>query len=715
MNMRKSLRLYWALAMACLVCANAGAAPVDAAAALSRATQYVSSHAGGKMMPAKADLQLAHAEPSASLIGANDYYVFNASDGSAFVIAAGDDRAEPVLAYGEGTMNMADLPCNLQGMLSHYKEQIDWLLDHPGAEVQLSASSSQVVYPLLHSHWSQGVPYNNMCPYYKGQRCVTGCVATAMAQVMYYWKYPNELPDLIGYSTMGGEIVLPDLPPVTLDWDNMLDGYGYPHTYTEEQGNAVAVLMRYCGQSSYMGYSPSGSGALCEDQVVAMRMFGYNPATRLIHRDNYSADEWRELMVADLVAHNPILYAGFSSDAGHAFVVCGYDGSKFYIDWGWEGDYNGYFALDAFVGGGMWFVGGQQMITELYPFEFGVTIAPYDFEKDGVYYKKCDGGVKVVYHDEDFDSYSGHVTIPSQVTNGGETYTVTAIGNSAFRDCYDLTGVTIPSTVKTIGKYAFMNCFGLNSIVIPSSVKMIDYGAFSGCYFLKSVTLPVGLEEIGYFAFEECWNLLQINIPRTVKRLGEGAFFYCNGLKKANLGDGVEKVSYLAFGMCENLTDVVIGDGANMIDQWAFYNCRKLKNVTVGAAVDTIGLEAFRSCVALEKLIMYPELPPLMASDKCFPTSVYDKATVYVGDEWMMEDYYWADVWTLFTHFALMDELPSTPGDVNGDGEISIADINAVIDFILNGDDDGKGDVNGDGETGIADINAVIDLILASA
>lgn len=700
--------------MACFVGMNVEAAPVDATTAQSRASQYMmKSPAAGRMTPAMAALRLAHAEPSVTLAGANDYYVFNAIDGSAFVIASGDDRAEPVLAYGDGTFDMADLPCNLQWMLDHYKEQMDWLHEHPDAEVQLAPTSSQVVQPLLPSTWSQGEPYNNMCPFYKGKRCVTGCVATAMAQVMYYWKYPNELPDLIGYSTMGGEIVLPDLPPTTLDWDNMLDGYGL-YTYTEEQGNAVATLMRYCGQASYMGYSPTGSGALCQDQVVAMRMFGYDPASILISRDDYSAEEWTAKMVSDLTNHYPILYAGFSPEGGHAFVVCGYDGSKFYINWGWEGSYDGYFALDAFVGGGMWFVSGQQMITELYPFEFGVTIAPYDFEADGIYYKKCDGGVKVVYRDELYNTYSGNVVIPSQVNGNGETYTVTAIGNSAFRGSIGLTGVTIPSTVTTIGKYAFKDCIRLDGVVIPSSVKMIDYSAFEGCNRLKSLSLSNGLEEIGYYAFIYCPWLTQVTIPRTVKRLGEGAFLSCNRLKKVTIGDGVEKVGSLAFAFCDALTDVVIGDGAKLIDAAAFYYCSKLKNVTVGAGVDSIGDLAFYRCNNLTSLIMHPELPPLTASEECFSQAAYENATIYVADEWIMEDYYWADVWTLFAHFALMDELPSTPGDVNGDGEISIADINALIDMILNGDEGSNGDVNGDGEINIADINAVIDLILRS-
>lgn len=711
--MKKILKSLLLMLMA-LMWTNTWASGVDLEAARSTAMRFMQTNSAGKPVKGRtADMVLVQAQPSKVGVNLNDYYVFNASDGSSFVIVSGDDRAEPVLAYGDGAFNMADLPCNLQWMLNHYKEQMDWLHEHPGAEVQLAPTSSQVVSPLLPCTWSQGEPYNNMCPYYKGKRCVTGCVATAMAQVMYYWKYPNELPDLFGYSTMGGEIVLPDLPPVTLDWDNMLDSYGY-NSYTEEQGNAVATLMRYCGQASYMGYSPTGSGALCQDQVVAMRMFGYDPASILINRDDYSAEEWTDKMVSDLTNHYPILYAGFSPDGGHAFVVCGYNGSKFYINWGWEGSYDGYFALDAFVGGGMWFTTGQQMITELYPFEFGVTIAPYDFEVDGIYYKKCDGGVKVVNRDELYNTYSGNVTIPTQVTNGGETYTVTAIGHSAFRGSTGLTGVTIPSTVTTIGKYAFKDCIRLNGVIIPSSVKMIDYSAFEGCNNLKSLSLSNGLEEIGYYAFIYCPWLTQVTIPRTVKRLGDGAFYSCNRLKKVTIGDGVEKVGSMAFAFCDALTDVVIGDGVKLIDEAAFYYCRHLENVTVGAGVDSIGDLAFYRCNSLKALIMHPELPPLTASEECFSEVAYENATIYVADEWIMEDYYWADVWTLFTHFALMEELPSTPGDVNGDGEVSIADINALLDMILNGDEGTNGDVNSDGEINIADINAVIDLILKS-
>ena len=698
--------------MLCLVAPSVGAAPVDAASALSRANQFVNSHAAGRLIPSATDLRLTYVEPSQAVAGASDYYVFTTGDDGAFIIISGDDRAEEVLAYGEGAIDMTDLPCNLAWMLGHYKEQIDWLHSHPGAQVQLlpAMAGATTVSPLLYSTWSQSEPYNNMCPYYKGKRCVTGCVATAMAQVMYYWKYPNDLPDLIGYSTMYGEIILPDLPPVTLDWDNMLDAYGPPFTYTPEQGNAVATLMRYCGQASRMGYGPSGSGAMCEDQVVAMRMFGYNPATCLIDRNDYSAQEWRDMMVADLVAHRPILYAGFGGDSGHAFVVCGYNGSRFYIDWGWEGSWNGYFALDAFLD----YNTNQQMITELYPFEFGVTIAPYDFEVDGIYYKKTDDGVKVTYRNEDYASYSGTVNIPSQVTSDGVTHTVTAIGNNAFRNCRNLTSVTLPSTIKTIGKYAFKNCTNLSRVVVPASVRLIDYSAFEYCSKMTSLSLPGGLEEIGYYAFNGCSRLSQVTIPGTVKKLGDGAFMNCTGLKTATIGDGVESIGYWSFAMCRALTDVVIGDGVKLIEEGAFSDCLNLTTVTMGAGVDSIGYQAFYGCPSLTSLIMHPELPPLTAGDDCFSLWAYEHATVYVADEWVREDYIWADVWILFTHYALIDELPSLKGDVNGDGEVNIADINALLDAILTGDTGAPSlDINGDSEVNVADINALIDLILS--
>ena len=190
------------LGLVALVSLNSWAARVDREAASATAKQFIQSDRAGRQVAGRAtDMRLVEARPSSVDALLSDYYVFNASDGSAFVIVSGDDRAIPVLAWGEGAIDMDDIPCNMQWMLDHYKEQMDWLLAHPEAEVRLPAPKAVVIAPLLPCNWYQTEPYNWQCPVNKGKRCFTGCVATAMAQVMYYWKYPDNLPDLIGYTT----------------------------------------------------------------------------------------------------------------------------------------------------------------------------------------------------------------------------------------------------------------------------------------------------------------------------------------------------------------------------------------------------------------------------------------------------------------------------------------------------------------------------------
>ena len=708
--MRKYIQSLVMAALA-LTTMSAVAASVDGAAARLTAARFMQSREAGRLMSGQTVLQLTSVRQSAVNDRLADYYVFNTSGGG-FVVVAGDDRASEVLAYGDQAFDPDDVPCGLQWLLDLYSKEIDYLHANPDARVKAPAvTSRQVVSPLLPCNWSQGEPYNLQCPLYKGQRTVTGCVATAMAQVMYYWRWPAELPDLIGYHTNSYGLTIPDLPPTTLDWDNMLDDY---LDYAPVHGDAVATLMRYCGQACYMDYGTDGSGANCTDQVVAMRMFKYNPACLLKYRDQYDATEWHGMMQADLAAYHPILYSGFGDGGGHAFVVDGFDGSKYHINWGWAGTANGYFALDAFDPGNMSFSSGQQMINQLYPYEYGVSTAPYDFEVDGICYKCRDGGVTVVNREARCGDYSGRVVIPSTVDYEGTTYEVTAIGNNAFRNCSRMGAVVIPSTVKRIGKYAFANCYNLASVVVPSSVKVIDYGAFSDCFRLSSVALNNGLEEIGYYAFENCYMLSRLNIPSSVKSLGVGAMFACISMSQVNIGDGVEAVGKHTFALCESLTDAVIGHGAHLIDEEAFYGCSRLTNLTIGSSMDSIGARAFKGCKMLRKIVAWPELPPLATDDDCFEQEAYDNGIVYVIDEFAMEDYRWAEpCWTWFSDFGLISDLQDLTGDVNGDGEITVADVNAIVEAILGHGSTPACDVNGDGEITVADINVVIDIILA--
>ena len=354
---------------ACIIISmNMDAASIDIHEAQSKAAHFLNSRKGTVLSASPAQMRLVHAETSAMDPNLADYYMFNTHDGNAFVIVPGDDRAIDVLAYGSHAIDINDIPCNMQWMLDHYKKQIDFLRSHPHVRFcDTRPQNSVVVSPLVSCNWNQRAPFYNQCPTSGTQHCLTGCVATAMAQVMYYWKYPAQAPAMDGYTSEVNGFTVGALPGGTFDWDNMLDVY--PTNATTQQKDAVAMLMRYCGQACYMGYGTSGSGAYSDDELEGMKKFGYNADAVLLGRDDFTAAEWAAMIEEQLAAGCPILYGGVDADknAGHAFVVDGCGGGMYHINWGWSGSGDGYFVLDAFTTMNLIYSSEQQMLYQVYP------------------------------------------------------------------------------------------------------------------------------------------------------------------------------------------------------------------------------------------------------------------------------------------------------------------------------------------------------------
>ena len=352
------------------------AAPVDAMTASEVATRFMASGNAACLRSCHAPLKLVHTAMSASKPIVADYYVFNAVDGSGFVIVAGDDRARQVLAYGDHAIDMASVPDNVQWLLDQYAEQMEYLFAHPGMVPSHNANndSTTIVPQLMTTLWGQRTPYRDQCPQVDGKPCVTGCIATAMAQVMNYWHHPEVLPALPGYITSTLRLQVPALPAATVSWDLMLDKYreGY---YTQEQGEAVALLMRYCGQVSKMDYTIPSSAASCADQLSGLKTFGYEKTATDLSRMNFSDDEWHALLQEDLVAGRPVIYSGRSETIAHSFVLDGFDGSKYHVNWGWDGVFDGYYELDAMDGGGYRPSNAHQMLH-------GVCPATEDYDCD---------------------------------------------------------------------------------------------------------------------------------------------------------------------------------------------------------------------------------------------------------------------------------------------------------------------------------------------
>ncbi len=307
--------------------------------------------------------------------GAVYYYIFNDETDGGFVLVAGNKMVEPILGYStEGTFDTTNMPDNLRYWLKGYEEEIDYAIanfNEPPQEsaekwdgyinnIQPKTRKTVVVGPLIQTKWGQGTPYNNLCPYdyNAGERTFTGCVATAMAQIMKYWGYPSAgrsshsyVPSTHPeYGTLSANFA-----NTTYQWSSM------PNTLTSLSSstakNAVTTLMYHCGVAVDMNYGTTadgGSGAVYKhsDDLIKLGYMDANTALWVhfgyqaysYNRSDYTYANWIAALKQMLDYGVPILYAGQSSSGGHAFVCDGYnDNNQFHFNWGWKGQDDGYF------------------------------------------------------------------------------------------------------------------------------------------------------------------------------------------------------------------------------------------------------------------------------------------------------------------------------------------------------------------------------------
>ena len=228
-----------------------------------------------------------------------------------------------------------------------------------------------------------------------------------------------------------------------------------------------------------------------------------------------------------------------------------------------------------------------------------------DTQVDGIWYD-FDSSTKtasVTYRGYDYDrydgEYSGAVVIPETVTYNGTTYSVTNIGDYAFRICSSLTSVTIPNSVTSIGYGAFAYCSSLTSVTIGESVTSIGDDAFAYCTSLTSVTIPESVTSIGNQAFAYCSSLTSVTIGESVTSIGSSAFYGCSSLTSVTIPNSVTSIGYATFSGCSSLTSVTIPNSVTSIGGWAFDGCSSLTSVTIPNSVTSIGDYAFNNCTSL--------------------------------------------------------------------------------------------------------------------
>ena len=344
-------------------------------------------------------------------------YLFNASDGQGYVVVSGDDRTEPILGYStSGSIDLDNMPANMRSWLQQYAEQIEYIQKNNIIVHKRTATDCGTpIPPTLTSKWYQKIIYNDQCPMvtsytdsdctqlyeYEDEqgnkstdpvRAVTGCVATALAQVLYKHGYPAattaEIPgrkDFVHLQksntgvpiwTKFSDDAIPEGTPI--DWDYMKNAYNYyvedgklvEVKTTEEENNAIATLMHICGAAMNMKYGSTysdGSSANADDATIAAVKYLGLPNASLYAQGFYDYQEWVQMLYDEISAAECTFFGGAGMTGGHAFVIDGYDKEDlFHVNWGWSGNADGYFRINSLTPGFYDFSTGQTFIRGLY-------------------------------------------------------------------------------------------------------------------------------------------------------------------------------------------------------------------------------------------------------------------------------------------------------------------------------------------------------------
>ena len=608
------------------------------------------------------------------------FYIFNADNNGGFVIVSGDDRTTEILGYSDhGSINTSKFPDNLEYLLNYYNEVINSLDKETGVKRSRHLTRSPQntekaeIAPLIQTEWGQSWPYNQLCPLYKGERCVTGCVATAMAQLMFYHKWPEGgtvvIPsyELTDSSDPDNKLTLEPLPSTTFNWDKMLFSYSWD-VEADEHTEAVAKLMQYCGQSVHMIYGLTASASNGIEAANAFKeYYDYNKGLRYITHNTYTDADWETIIYNELESGRPVYYEGSSmKEGGHAWVCDGYQNGYFHMNWGWNGDDNGFFLLsilDSYGSEskywGFWL--GQAAIIGIKPSDGSDIGVSFDDEN---YHYTIVGEQSVSIQNIEGHEYHGTdgvLTLPTQVTHGGKTYSVTLLETLNGSYTYDYTSVVLPSTLEEIDRYA---CFLEGSVVtIPSSVTRISSLAFDFCMSLSSIhvdngntkykdvegvlftadgeellcypraktgaayNVPDGVKRIGNYSSQGRTELESVTLPESVEYIGEYSFSACPKLKNINLPNTITEIGGAAFQNCEVLEGIVLPEKLKNISAYAFEGCIALTEINLPTSLEYLPYHVFVDC-PLTKITSKIFMP--VATDNPFDYNTYSSATLYV-------------------------------------------------------------------------------------
>lgn len=524
-----------------------------------------------------------------------EFVVMGYEDGG-FVIVSKDDLTPEIIGYSTTDFNEAIKNESFKWYLKAVQATVESIVasgkSYKTIKPDINKFPAQMS-PLIKSHWGQESPYNDLCPegtvsgtgswqgYGKTGRTVSGCVATAMAQIIYYNRFPargNGTHSVRVKQANGSyKTVAVNYDESIYDYDNMLNDYNQG-SYNAVQGKAVAKLMLDCGVASDMQYATDGSGTYTSNAAVGLRRnFGYPATTRMVERKNFSEEDWMDMVFTEVSAHRAILYTGVDlANGGHAFVLCGYNSDgKVWINWGWNGSADGYYdiALLNPKSSGLKFSSYQDMII-------GFGGKPVDTVKDTVTVAspgtlntlipdslvtrisllKVNGKINSTdikfirliagYDDKNKTTHSSLSVLDlsdANIVAGGDAYLIegdkslTTVDNvlpeRAFYNVSGLNKLYLPKTMKSFGNGAFGRLVSLDSLYIPTGadkeyvvMDKVIYNADTTnvlatySYREGEVTLPATVTKINDYGMSGASMLTRVNLPASLKFIGNEAF-----------------------------------------------------------------------------------------------------------------------------------------------------------------------------------------------
>lgn len=545
------------------------------------------------------------------------------------------------------------------------------------------APREAIIGPLLSTKWGQSTYLNEKTPVVDGEHCITGCVATALAQVMNYYQWPKTgyLSKTYNDEKGCGQVVTANFEKTKFDWDNMVDD-PIKNKPNQTQIDAMSDLLFMAGVSVQMTYSTSGSSSnITLISKTTRDFFKYADGAKTISKKNYSDEEWWPIIKNELDNKRPVIYAGTKEFGNsHAFVLDGYDNEGYvHVNWGWYGACDGYFSLsmlDPYGAGDDNYKLNQEAVIGLYP--------NYDWTEEDVVpsqtlfswiFDETTNTLTILGSGEmsyiaGLEPWAKHKESIEKVVIGEG---ITTISQELFKNCTALKHVVLHEGLKTIGAYAFAYS-GVEEIDLPNSLEEISMCGLIGTK-LQNLYIPKNVKTLtncfegcdllsDFFVDVENPNFSSVDgvlydysgttmicfppvkeftgFPSTLKVLGESCFHgssidsciipegvtlspyvfdYCKNLKRLKLPQGITEIPENLCGFCESLTYINIPEGVTKIGVGAFSYCKNLEAVYLPSTISEISNGAFSNCSKLKKIVC--------RSSRCTPN---EKAFKYVSD-----------------------------------------------------------------------------------